>query len=129
MKIPEIFLPEKNLENKVGELTKKPVELHSKDVTEQEFYISNVSKEVAQRLGKKITELCGYIFNDKETGLKVEYYPPIDISDTQLISVGYKGKEMFESAKRGELEEKIITYIPGKWERKLEEIYTTLQRP
>ncbi|MDP2907397.1 MAG: hypothetical protein Q8O03_05645 [Nanoarchaeota archaeon] len=127
MKIPKIFIPEKDLEKKVDELTKKPTKLHPKDLTGPEFYISVKSKEITQRLGKKNTDLCGYVFNDKETALKIEYYPSIQVCDLQMISVGYKGEKVFESAKRGELEEEILTYTPGAWERELEKIYITLQ--
>jgi len=127
MKLPQTFIPEKDLENKVEELTKGFIKSNSEDTAGQDIYISIKSMEVAQRLGKKDTQVCGYIFDDKETGLKVEYYPSIQASDIQLISVEYKGKKVFESSKRDELEEKVFVYTPGVWEREIERIHVKLQ--
>lgn len=145
MKIPTIFIPEKNLENKTKDLTKgcklipheEPINLSVQDIV-------HIGEKVAEKFGKFGME--SYKFKDKETRLIIKYTPPcwpdtcgsLKLYLKKLFFLGSLHqaypKSLKVSLKNGLFKEKVFEfskdykdplrfYSPGEWEKDLEKLY------
>jgi hypothetical protein len=126
MKIPEIFRPEKNLENKTNELTKgykplkreEPINMSVQDIV-------RIGERVAEKFGKFGME--SYKFKDKETNLKIKYTPgcwPETLGSLKvyLKKSFFKKEKVFEFSR--DYKEPLLAYFPGEWEKDLEKLYS-----
>lgn len=137
MKIPEVFIPEKNLENKIRELGKKPKNRNPKDTSKPGYnklnsgIIYNQAKEIAEKLGELDLPFTIYNFVDKKTGMTIEYashwgrgktHLRIDVRDKHSFPIVFEAVQYINSKKQ-----KILMYIPGEWQDHLREIYKKVQ--
>lgn len=125
MKLPEIFIPEKDLEKKMYDLTKgyKPLQREEPINTIQD--IVNKAEKVAEKLGRLGME--SYIFKDKETKLIIKYRTgcwPETLGELKvyLKKSFFKKEKVFEFSK--DYKEPLLAYFPGEWEKDLEKLYS-----
>lgn len=137
MRIPQIFIPEKNLEKKVCELVKRSKNQTFKDIPESGYnkldcrIIYNRAKEVAEKLGQLDIPFAIYNFEDKKTGMVIEYAPHwghathlrIDVKDKHSSPIVFESVQ-YKKSKR----QKVLAYIPGGWQDRLEKLYKKTQQ-
>lgn len=130
MRIPQIFIPEKNLEKKICDLTKSPKTLrHEEPVSHSVHDTINKAEKVAEKLGRFRME--NYFFKDKETKLIIRYTPPCWPETLGKIKV-YLKKGLFKKEKILEYsknnKDPFPIYSPGEWEEDLEKLYIKAQQ-
>ncbi len=127
MKIPNTFVPERDLENKILDLTKGYKILHNEnvyDVISQEeaevYYMISMAEEVAKKLGK-CYGAGFYHFKNKENKLIIQrqFYP--DITLTVYLKKGLFKKKVLKTLNSYKT---ILVYTPGGWKKDLEKLYT-----
>lgn len=151
MKIPDIFVPEKNLENKIKDFKKGHKTLHHEEPVEEldeqslknvddrvvlqsAYDLITIAEEVAKKLGFSggpgYYRFPGYHnkFNGKRTKLKIICKFPHKPYFNETLKV-YSKKGLFRKEKvlefsKDHKEVKTLDYIPGKWEKDLKELYT-----
>jgi len=131
MKIPNVFMPEKDLENKIGELNKKNKNLSSKSAKKLNYnqfdcrVIYNRAKKIAENLGELDIPFTIYNFEDEKTGMMIEYAPHwgrashvrIDIKEKNSFPIVFEAVQ-YKDSKR----QKVSKYVPGEWQDRLREI-------
>jgi len=150
MKIPEVFIPEKDLGNKTNDLTKGYKQIPREDPI-------NLSIDDLVRMGERVADKFGkfgmesYKFKDKETRLAIKYTPgcwpdtlgSLKVYIKRLFFMGDIKKEYPEKLKirlkKGLFKEKVFEYSkdykdplrfysPGDWETDLEKLYKKTQQ-
>lgn len=137
MKIPQTFIPEKDLENKIRELIKKPKSHYPKEVPESGYnklshkIIYYQAKEVAEKLGELDIPFTIYNFVDKKTGMTIEYATHCDRGTTHLridIRDKHSFPIVFESVQyKQSKRQKVRIHIPGEWQDRLKELYKEVE--
>jgi len=126
MKIPQTFVPEKDLENKIFDLTKGPKIFHNEevyDVISQEeaepYYILCMAEEVVKKLGNDFSSTDYYRFQDIENKIiiKRQFYP--DVKLTIYLKKGLFKKKVLETKD----DKTILLYNRGEWKKDLEKLY------
>ncbi len=145
MKLPGIFIPEKDLERKTNDLTKgyKPIQ-HEEPINMSIQDIVRMGERVAEKFGRFGME--SYKFKDKETRLIIKYTPPCWPETLGSLKVYLKKlfflgsitqeypKKLKVCLKKGLFKEKVfefskdykeplLAYFPGEWEKDLEKLY------
>ena len=127
MKIPKVFVPEKDLEKKVHELTKKPKSQNPKKSGYSKLdcrVIYNRAKEIAENIGKLDLAFCVYNFEDEK--ISIEYatnwgrgktHLRIDIKENGSFPTVFEAVQYEKSKKQT-----ILAYAPGKWQDHLKEV-------
>jgi len=125
MKIPEVFIPEKDLNNKTNNFTKGCKQIPHEDPI-------NLSIEDIVRIGERVSEKFGnfgmesYKFKNKETNLKIKYTPecwPETLGSLRIYLKKnfFKKEKVFEYSRN--YKEPLLRYLPGDWEKDLKNIY------
>lgn len=136
MKIPKTFIPKKNLDNKIFELAKgaknHPLEDTTKNYNELDLRIAyNEAIEVAETLGELDSISSAYTYEDKKTGMIIEYHPWYHDQTTHLriykpheysFSIVFKANQGYTGIKE------VLQHIPGKWQERLKELYQMTQQ-
>ncbi len=139
MRIPTIFVPEKDLEEKIRELVKKPRNTGTdyKNLTSEMIY--NQATEITEKLGKLDSISSVYAFEDKKTGMTIRYDPRWGNGETSLRIYIKKGHEksdlVFDAVWYVFSEESIprrrkisVMHTPGVWQNSLEQLYVKAQQ-
>jgi len=133
MKIPRLFVPAKDLENKIHELIKKPKSRNPEKSSYNKFdcrVIYNRAKEIAENLGKLDLTFCVYNFENEN--IVIEYatrwgrgktHLRIDVKDKHSFPIVFESIH-YKNSKR----QKVSTYTLGEWERDLERLYKKAQQ-
>lgn len=125
MKIPQTFIPEKDLENKILNLTKGPKIFRNEevyDVISQEeaepYYILCMAEEVVKKLGNYYG-MGFYQFKDKENKfiIKRQFYPYVGL--TLYLKKGLFKKKVLKTKD----DRTILIYNRGEWKKDLEKLY------
>lgn len=125
MKIPQTFLPDKDLEDKICDLTKGRKQLqHEEPINTSIQDIVRMGERVAEKFGKFGME--SYKFKDKETRLIIKYrtgcWPKtLGKLKVYLKKSFFKKEKVFEFSK--DYKEPLLAYSPGEWEKDLENLY------
>lgn len=133
MKTPKAFIPKKDLENEIHRLAKKFKNQTSKNILESDYkkqdckMIYNQAKDIAEKLGKLDTPFYIHNFEDKKTGMVIEYAAHWGKNATHL-RIDTRNKHafdiVFESVQHTHSKrQKVSAYIPGTWEDRLKEIF------
>lgn len=143
MKIPTIFVPEKDLEEKIRELVKKPKNQNSKDIPGPDYnkldcrIIYNQAKKIAEKLGRLDSISSVYIFKDKKTGVIIEYDPRWVENQTTYLNIITKNcspniikyNMVFEAVQHNiSKRQEISWYFPGEWQDHLKQLYKKAQQ-
>lgn len=142
MKIPKVFIPDKDLEDKIRELVKRPKNQTSKDIPagynkRDCKIIYNRAKEVVEKLGKLDSSSSVYSFEDQKTGIIIEYDPRWIKNQTTHLNILTKNCSptvikyniVFESAQHNiSKQQEISLYVPGGWQDRLERLYQKAQK-
>lgn len=126
MKIPNIFIPEKNLEEKTNDLTKGYKQIqHEEPINMSIQDLVRIGERVAEKFGKFGME--SYKFKDKETNLKIKYTPGCWPETMGSLRI-YLKKSFFKKEKVFEFSrdhiEPLRFYLSGDWEKDLEKLYS-----
>jgi len=130
MKLPDIFIPDRSLEENVNDLTKgcklqkieEPAIVSIQDIVRK-------GERVAEKFGKfgSLYFSNSYKFKNKETNLKIRYTPGCWPETMGSLRV-YLKKSFFKKEKVFEFsrdhKEPLRRYIPGEWEKDLEKLYS-----
>lgn len=142
MKVPQIFIPEKDLEKRTNELIQGPKIIPPEDLTDEYKVLSPEeivlnSKTIAQKLGTlyadKNEKHC-YIFKNKKSKLIIEYNLAAGCyHDLQKLIIkrkkGWLRKEIvFEALGYDDPKERIFFYARGGWEKGLNQLYLSAQQ-
>ncbi|MBM3199613.1 hypothetical protein FJZ53_01660 [Candidatus Woesearchaeota archaeon] len=123
MRIPEIFILDKDLEKKICELIKKSENMIPSGYNESDTrIIYNRAQKVAEKLGKLDSIASVYSFEDKETGIVIEYYPRYKDRTAHLRIYDESQKHLVFKADKKYPLLKDVLHIPGEWEERLREL-------
>jgi len=127
MRIPNLFIPEKDLENKIFDLTKGPKIFHNEEVYDtisqeeaEPYYILCMAEEVVKKLANYFSDNMEYYqFKDKENKIiiKRQFYP--DVALTVYLKKGLFKKKVLDTKD----DKTILLYNRGEWKKDLEKLY------